>query len=328
MGDRPDQTPADSTGPRPARPRAAAPGRSRPSTRSGARGGQATPSARTRPSGRGTAGTRTAGGRAPGNRAAAGAGRAAAATAAAAASSDARPPAGPRRPGSPGRERRQPSQNTMVVLLSVVTVVVISLVVYAFVLKPSEPGGAPSAANQTTTTVDPAAPGPSLPASAFSRFTSDKQGFSIDYPKDWGVYTAENGAVDLDAGGGDAVSVSLLRRTDVATTVENLANIKAVTDGIVASNKSAQILKVQAIMVDGMPGYYYLYTFTDGETGAEGAHAHYFLFRGRNMYTMIFQALPSDGFARLSSVFDQMAESLRTVPDTGPAPEATPTTVG
>jgi hypothetical protein len=218
----------------------------------------------------------------------------------------------------------------MVVLLSVVTVVVISLVVYAFVLKPSEPAGNPSAASQTTTTsVDPSAPGPSLPASAFSRFTSDKQGFSIDYPKDWGVYTAENGALDIDAGGdGDAVSVSLLRRTDVATTVENLPNIKAVTDGIVASNKSAQILKVQAIMVDGMPGYYYLYTFTDGETGAEGAHAHYFLFRGRNMYTMIFQALPSDGFARLSSVFDQMAESLRTVPDNGPAPEATPTTFG
>ena len=215
----------------------------------------------------------------------------------------------------------------MVVLLSVLTVVVVSLIVYAFVLKPAEPTGNPSAASQTTTTVDPAAPGPSLPESAFARFTSEKQGFSIDYPKDWGLFETETGELALDAGGNDVVSVSLFMRTDVPTTVDNLANIKAFTDGAVTSNKSAQILKVQAIMVDGMPGYYYLYTFTDAETGAEGAHAHYFLFRGRNMYVMIFQALPSDGFARLSSVFDQMAESLTTRPDTGAAPE-TPTTVG
>ncbi len=72
-----------------------------------------------------------------------------------------------------------------------------------------------------------------------------------------------------------------------------------------------------------MPGYYYLYTFIDGETGAEGAHAHYFLFRGRNMYTLVFQALPSDGFSRLSGVFDQIAASLQTRPDTGPAPTET-----
>ena len=76
-------------------------------------------------------------------------------------------------------------------------------------------------------------------------------------------------------------------------------------------------------MVDGMPGYYYLYTFNEAETGAEGAHAQYFLFRGRNMYTLVFQALPPRASSRLSRVFDQMAESFQTVPDTGSAPETT-----
>ena len=120
-----------------------------------------------------------------------------------------------------------------------------------------------------------------------------------------------------------------LRETEelFRTTVENLPNIKAFTDGIVGSNKSAVILKVQAININGMPGYYYLYTFTDPQTGGQGAHAHYFLFRGRNMYTVVFQAFPSDGFTRLSKVFDQMAESFNTRPDTGPAPEDTTTTV-
>ncbi len=52
------------------------------------------------------------------------------------------------------------------------------------------------------------------------------------------------------------------------------------------------------------------------------------------MYTLVFQALPEEGFARLSSIFDQMATSFETEPDLAPAPEttavpeATPTTVG
>jgi len=126
------------------------------------------------------------------------------------------------------------------------------------------------------------------------------------------------------------VSVRLLQQTEVPTTQENVGNIKAFTDGLVGSNKSAKVLKVQGITVDGMPGYYYLYTYIDGETGAEGAHAQYFLFRGRNMYTIVFQANPSEGFTRLSKVFDQMAESFETAPDTGIVPGAptTPTTVG
>jgi hypothetical protein len=47
------------------------------------------------------------------------------------------------------------------------------------------------------------------------------------------------------------------------------------------------------------------------------------------MYTIVFQALPSEGFTGLSKVFDQMAESFETAPDTGSTSETTPpTTVG
>ena len=212
----------------------------------------------------------------------------------------------------------------MVVLLSVVTVVVISLVVYAFVLKPAENTATPDAGIQTSTTLDPAAPGTTLPDDSFAVYTSSTQGFRIKYPKEWTVVPVEEGELDLDAGGSDAVSVRLLQQTEVPTTQENVANIKAFTDGLVGSVKSNKILKVQGITVDGMPGYYYLYTYIDGETGAEGAHAQYFLFRGRNMYTIVFQANPSEGFTRLSKVFDQMAESFETAPDTSAAPARRP----
>ena len=324
MGDRPqDPTPADSSTSRPARARAGGAASARPRPRPAGRA----PAGAATPEGQGTR-TRAAGGR-PAPRGARG-GRPAASvrptpTAATTTAAGNRPPAGPRRPAPPRPGRKQPSQNTMVVALSIITVVVVSLVVWAFVLKPSETPGASGTGTQTSTTLDPAAPGTTLPDSAFTTYTSSTEGFSIKYPKDWTVVPVAEGELDLDAGGEDAVTVRLLQRTEVPTTPENVGNIKAFTDGVVGTNKSAKILKVQGITVDGMPGYYYLYTYIDAETGAEGAHAQYFLFRGRNMYTLVFQANPSEGFPRLAKVFDQMAESLHTVPDTGPAPETTTT---
>jgi len=213
----------------------------------------------------------------------------------------------------------------MVVILSVLTVIVVSLVVYAFVLRPSAKVGTPAASGPTTT-LGPDAPGPSVPESELATYTSEKEGFTIKYPKAWPfLAVGDEGGLALDAGGGDAVDVRLLQRTEIPTTPENLVNIKTFTDGVVGTNRSAVILKQQEISLNEMPGYYYLYTFIEPETGAEGAHAHYFLFRGRNMYTLVFQALPSDGFARLSGVFDQIASSFQTRPDTAPV-EATTTT--
>jgi len=227
----------------------------------------------------------------------------------------------------PARPGRAPASNTPIVVLSVLTVVVVSLVVYAFVLRPSEQAGTGTGGTSvTSTTIDPEAPGTTLPESDFFTYTSDAEGFSIKHPATWTYLSVgDEGGMALDAGGGDAVDVRLLQRTEVPTTAENLENVKAFTDGVVGTNPTAVILKQQAITLNGMPGYYYLYTFTEPETGAQGAHAHYFLFRGRNMYTLVFQALPDTGFSRLSGVFDQMAASFQTRPDTGQTPATTTT---
>lgn len=306
MGDRPhDDPPPEAPASRPARSRPAASARTRPRP----------PSARARPA-RGARPRPPSAGRRPGS--AAGRRR----RGAPAADQPESPAGSPARP--PGRGR-QPSPDTMVVILSVLSVLVVGLVVYAFVLRPSASVTSSPGGQATSTTVDPSAPGTSLPESDFAVFTSQKMGFTMKYPRTWPTGETDSGEMVVDAGGADAISARLEFRTEVPTSTDNLDNVKAFTDALIAPG--AVVLKVQKIAVNGMPGYYYLYTFTDRETGAEGAHAHYFLFRGRNMYTLVFQALPSDGFGRLSRIFDQMAASFQTEPDNGTFVPAVTTTV-
>jgi len=112
-------------------------------------------------------------------------------------------------------------------------------------------------------------------------------------------------------------------------TAANLENFKAVTDGLVGSNSTVQVLKQQAVSLNGMLGYYYFYTFTDG--GVAAVHAHYFLFSGNKMNIIVFQALPDD-FEAMAATFDRIAESFRSDPSvpaaaTASSTSTTPTTV-
>ena len=109
---------------------------------------------------------------------------------------------------------------------------------------------------------------------------------------------------------------------DTPATAANLENFKAVTDGLVTSNSSVQILKQQAVSLNGMLGYYYFYTFTDG--GVSAVHAHYFLFSGNKMNVLVFQALPDD-FTNQAATFDKIADSFRSDPNV-PAVAASSTT--
>jgi hypothetical protein len=69
------------------------------------------------------------------------------------------------------------------------------------------------------------------------------------------------------------------------------------------------VLKAEATTVGGLPGVYYLYTF--GKGADRGAHTHWFAFHGRDMYSLVFQALPDTGFAALAPDFDAVVSSFR-----------------
>ncbi|MEA2704868.1 MAG: PsbP [Actinomycetota bacterium] len=201
----------------------------------------------------------------------------------------------------------------MVIVLAGVSVVVVLLLIGAFLI-PS--GGGSPQSGQTSQTTDPTALGTTVPDAQLTSFKDDATGFSVKYPKEWTKVDSgdPNVPLILSFGQRDGVRVRL-ERTEVATNAENIANIKAFTDGVVGQNKTAKVLQQRQVAVDNMPGYYYLYTFVDQQSGAEGVHAHYFLFRGKKLYTVVLQALPSEGFPALAPAFDQVIESIHTTPD-------------
>lgn len=253
-------------------------------------------------------------------------------------------PAGPnvasrRRPPS-GPDRTAPSAGSSraVVVVSIIgALVVVALVAFVIV----RPGGgtgvvAPGTASTTTTSVAPGADsntGTTLPDSELTTYVDDDAGFSLRYPKSWERFRSDDPDVQLvaaqssvdDGPAGNGLVVRMFR-SEVATTSENLENVRSFTDGVVGSNPTAKVLQQRVININGMPGYFYLYTFTDEITGREGAHGHYFLFRGRKVNQLILQAVPTEGYARLAQVFDQIGESFKSDPDTVPPVEAPATT--
>ena len=175
-----------------------------------------------------------------------------------------RPPG--RRP--PPSTRPAKSQTTMIIVLSGVSVVVVLLLIGAFLI-PSGAGDPQSA--QTSQTTDPTALGTTVPDAQLTSFKDDATGFSVKYPKAWTKVDSGDPTVPLilSFGTRDGVRVRL-DYTEVPTNAQNIANIKAVTDGVVGQNKTAKLLQQRQVAVDNMPGYYYLYTFVDEAIGRRG----------------------------------------------------------
>jgi hypothetical protein len=197
----------------------------------------------------------------------------------------------------------------MVVLLSVATVVVIGLVALAISLGSRQPEDdiPPPAAADTPVPV--------------TTFRDAETGFTVEYPRAWRRVEVPVADYRLAVDGGNNVAFTI-RVVPIAqpATPQNLQNFKIVTDGLVASNSTVQILKEQAISLNGMLGYYYFYSFTDGVVSA--VHAHYFLFSGNKMNIIVFQTLPDD-FQAMAATFDRIAESFRSDPNV-PSPATVP----
>jgi hypothetical protein len=170
-----------------------------------------------------------------------------------------------------------------------------------------------------------AAPSPSTSASASApagdrvEFRDDKGGWAISYPKSWSRLESNDRDVSLvvseKAPGQNATGGSILARTvalGAAVGPEQLAEAKKVTDQIVTSGAGVQLLaQPTTIRQGGLAGYFYFYSFKDSATGQEGAHSHYFLFKGATMISFVFQAVPKGDFPRLAPTFDEVIGSFR-----------------
>ena len=149
----------------------------------------------------------------------------------------------------------------------------------------------------------------------FVTFRDPQAGFSIEHPRAWRRLPAADTQVRLIVASGGA---SLLVRTaplGLRVRPQNLRSAKKVSDRLVRAVKNVKLLRpAKQVQAGGLPGYLYLYTFKDLASGKRGAHAHYFLFRGQAMFTLVFQALPSTAFAGLAPLFDRISNTFRAQP--------------
>jgi len=156
---------------------------------------------------------------------------------------------------------------------------------------------------------------PARRANAFVQFRDAAGGFSISYPAAWRRIASSDPEVRLLAEGEGS---SMLLRTaglGIEVGAKNLGRARKLTDKLVRAAGKAELLRPpQQVDLGGLPGYLYLYTFSNASTGQQGAHAHYFLFRGRAVITIVFQTVPAERLARLAPLFDRIGETLRPIP--------------
>jgi len=153
-----------------------------------------------------------------------------------------------------------------------------------------------------------------IPASELVTFRDTGSGFRVKYPRIWRrKLTPPASPVRLVLQTGEGFNGFSVRvdRPQVPTT-ENLDDMEDIADGIIGTNPTAHVVQQRQVDLNGTPGFYYFYTFTDEQTGAEGAHGHYLLFKERRAYSLVFQAIPAQDFAHLAPVFDQIAETFQT----------------
>lgn len=156
---------------------------------------------------------------------------------------------------------------------------------------------------------------PSTEPAGFVRFSDPVGRFSISHPSEWRRLMSPDSQVRLLAAR-DSASV-LVRTSPLGTPVgpENLVAAKKLTDNLVkAAGKVKLLREARQVTLGGLSGYLYLYTFKDSATGQMVAHAHYFLFRGETLLTVVFQAEPADRFAGQAPLFDRIADTLRVQP--------------
>jgi len=153
---------------------------------------------------------------------------------------------------------------------------------------------------------------PAKPAPAFVRFRDPAGGLSIERPAAWMRVASPNPEVRLLAEG-DGASM-LVRMTDLGFDgPANLDAARRLTDKLVRTAEQAKLLRPpKRVNLGGLQGYLYLYTFRDAGSGERGAHAHYFLFRGHTLITIVFQTASAQTLTQLAPLFDRLGETLRT----------------
>ncbi|MGH3943159.1 MAG: hypothetical protein ACRDTG_31955 [Pseudonocardiaceae bacterium] len=215
-------------------------------------------------------------------------------------------------PQNDSRASKVPGGRRLLVI-GVAALVAVGLAIPAAIFGPQLVGlGQP--ANEAPSNPAPAAASPD-PA-ALTEFRNEQVGFALSYPSSWVQRQANDPQILLSASDASEKSAFLVRAVELPQTVgqQELEAAKELTDRIVGANPSAKLLfEPRALELAGLPGYWYFYSFKDDTSGQQGAHSHYFLFKGKTMLSFVFQTIPLEEFSKSAADFDQITSSLRTL---------------
>ena len=193
---------------------------------------------------------------------------------------------------------------TIVIGVLLVTGLASGVIVGQGILTPEEPATAANTSAESAANATPA---------DFTAFRSEQAGFELAYPTSWSKLSVQDPQVLLLLSQGTQDSF-LIRSLELQAPVgpQQLQAAKQVTDQIVNANKTVQMVtEPKQIELGGLPGFFYFYSFKDTATGQEGAHSHYFLFNGKTMISLVFQALPKEHFVASAPTFDKITATFR-----------------
>lgn len=143
-------------------------------------------------------------------------------------------------------------------------------------------------------------------------FTDSGTRFRLSFPASWSTRDVGGADVRLLAGpgGGDLMSVRVVTLNTGSSSPPSPTSLRPYLDTIV-QEPTVKIVQRAQIVMDKLPGWYYVYTFTDSSTHRVGVHAQYFIIRGSQLYSIVFQALPSSDFSKLAPVYQKVANSIQ-----------------
>lgn len=151
---------------------------------------------------------------------------------------------------------------------------------------------------------------PAAPEAGGATLVDRKAGYQLTYPDSWAELSGagtQGHVIGID--GGSAFSIRTFPLQHPVDTAD-VKDMRAVTDAILSTpDARLTVLDVREVEVAGLPAVYYLYYFPDG--GRRGIHAHYFVFDGTRMHTLVFQVVPAARFGDYAAQFDDVVASFQ-----------------
>lgn len=146
-------------------------------------------------------------------------------------------------------------------------------------------------------------------------------GFAIDLPGNWVFLEQEQVDPQIKMVVGEEGTQNNLRvrvsplpqpvvvDDDTPDTV--VAQLQGEFDRYIDNGENVRdVIQRSRVKINGVHGWWYLYSFNNAGGEEEGVHSHFFMLGGDKLYTLVFQVLPATGYSKYAGTFDKMISSF------------------